>query len=163
MVSFAFSRIGLTILFLCSQAALCGARPLNWLYHNRTNQGKPRQQVSGKCPPQKARIYTVFRHFHVLFLFQRGIFPTIQVWFWAKNRTPTVAFPENFFSFLDIKKAGIEYYYHNQMFSLITCKGNAGSSDRLVVNAIMTDNTYNAQQFYMFLINCVTYGRIRHN
>ena len=37
-----------------------------------------------------------------------------------------------------------EYYYHNQMFSLITCKGNAGSSDRLVVNAIMTDNTYNA-------------------
>ena len=46
--------------------------------------------------------------------------------------------------YMDIKKAGIEYYYHNQMFSLITCKGNAGSSDRLVVNAIMTDNTYNA-------------------
>lgn len=62
--------------------------------------------MSGKRPPQKARIYTVFLLFHVIFPFKKVFFPTIWVRFGFKNPTPTVAFSKNFFHF-GHKKTGM--------------------------------------------------------
>ena len=62
--------------------------------------------MSGKRPPQKARNYTIFRLFHVIFPFQKVFFPSIWVQFAVKNPTPTVAFTKNFFHFGRKKKPG---------------------------------------------------------
>lgn len=42
----------------------------------------------------------------------------------------------------NIEKKNIEEYYNNQMFSLISCRGAAGTSNRLMVNAIEVREKY---------------------
>lgn len=42
----------------------------------------------------------------------------------------------------DIKKENMSDYYNNQMFSLISCRGTAGTSNRLMVNAIEVREKY---------------------
>lgn len=45
-------------------------------------------------------------------------------------------------SFSDIKKSDIVDYYNNQSFSLSTCYGRAGTSDRLLVSGIVVREKY---------------------
>lgn len=42
----------------------------------------------------------------------------------------------------DIQKDNITHFYNSQTFSLVTCRGNAGTSDRLVLNVISVREKY---------------------